>query len=61
MGSFVYFFGLVVAVVAVLAVGPMVHQAVMYDMIMMDSKRMMDFRIARNLLKPVHCLNLSLL
>ena len=61
MESFVYFFDFVFAAAVELAAGLMVHQAVMYDMIMMDWRKMMDFQIAMSLLKPVHCLNLYLL
>ena len=61
MESSVYSFGFVSAAAVGLAAGPVVHQAVMYDMIMMDWRKTMDFQIAKNLLKPVHCLNLSLL
>ena len=38
MESFVYFFDFVFAAAVELAAGLMVHQAVMYDMIMMDCK-----------------------
>ena len=61
MESFVYFFDFVFAAVVVLAAGLMVHQAVMYDMIVMGSRKRMDYQIAKSLLKPIHCLNLYLL